>query len=282
MPGVDQGVDAHAVEPTADQRAVEEPRTVVRDGDPVAAHRHRLRRPARRPLHHRPALDQGEHRGVGLGRRVVVQPPPAPARGQVDDDDPVGPLVRRVGQEGVSRLAAAEVEADVVDVARRQDHLRRERDDPGDPVRLQVDADQLGAAGRGRAELDAAGVDGPEPVARVDHDALHGDQVLPVARPGGPVGGLVGVGDRLAVLDLGDREVDLVAPLRVADEDAPGVRDRHAGGHRPVEGGDRLDLARRSVPRQVIRRAGRGWHPGQGEGVREPCQGKCFHDAPIV
>ena len=96
---------------------------------------------------------------------------------------PFGPLVRRVGQERVPRLAAAEVEADVVDVARRQDHLRRERDRPGDLVRLQVDADQLRAAGRGRAELDAAGVDGPEPVARVDHDALHRDQVFAVARP---------------------------------------------------------------------------------------------------
>ena len=254
----------------------------MRDGDPVAAHRHRLRRPPRRTLHHRPALDQGEHRGVGLGRRVVVQPSPAPARGQVDDDDPVGALVRRVGQEGVSRLAAAEVEADVVDVARRQDHLRGERDDPGDLVRPQVDAGQFGAAGRGRAELDAAGVDGPEAVDRVDDDALHRDQVLPVARPGGAVGGLVGVGDRLAVLDLGDREVDLVAPLRVADEDAARGRDRHAGGHRPVEGGDRLGLARRSVPGQVIRSVGRGWHDGQGEGVREPCQGGSFHGAPVV
>jgi hypothetical protein len=111
-------------------------------------------------------------------------------------------------------------------------------------VRGQVDADQLRTAGRGRAELDAAGVHKPEPIEGIDHDALHRDQVVDVF-------GCVGVGDGLALLDLGDGAVDFIAPFREIDKDPSGTRDGHAGGHRPVEGRDNLEPASGAVFRHV-------------------------------
>ena len=80
--GVGQRLGGHAVAGGGCQRAVVEPMAVGGDGDPVGAHAHRLRRPVGRPLHHRPALDHRAERRqrLGLGGRVVVQPPPAPPR----------------------------------------------------------------------------------------------------------------------------------------------------------------------------------------------------------
>src|SRR3954447_6335688 len=75
----------------------------------------------------RPPLDQ-RHEGrrlLGLRRGVVAQLPPRLPRRQVDDDDRVLPRVGGVGDVGDAGLAAAQVEADVVEVRRLQGRLPR-------------------------------------------------------------------------------------------------------------------------------------------------------------
>jgi len=103
------------VQPPAAQRAVVQVLAVVADGDAVGAERQVLRLARLRALHQGPALDDGLELVVRLRRGVVVQPPPALAGVQIDDDDAVGPLRRRVGDVR-DALALAQVEADVVEV----------------------------------------------------------------------------------------------------------------------------------------------------------------------
>ena len=126
----------------------------------------------------------------------------------------------------------------------------------------------FGPAGQDRAELDAAGVQDPQPVGRVHHHALHRHEASP---PGGPcrtwlnVG--VRVGDGLAVLQLGDGELDRVAPPREVDEDPALVRHGHAGRHRPVERGHDFELAGRLRRRGVWARRRVRPPPGDRSGA---------------
>ena len=55
--------------------------------------------------------------------------------------------MRRVGNEGHARGSPSQVEADVVDVARRQSYVLLEKNSLYDAIRLQVDADKLRSSG---------------------------------------------------------------------------------------------------------------------------------------
>jgi DNA invertase Pin-like site-specific DNA recombinase len=95
-----------------------------------------------------------------------------------------------------------------------------------------------------------------QPVGRVDHDALDGDQA-PVRRvlvQTVQVGG--GVRDGAPVDELGRRELDTVLPAREVDEDPACPGDGHPCRHRTVEEGDGLDLAHGHGARQRLRAPG--------------------------
>ena len=115
----------------------------------------------------------------------------------------------------------------------------------GEASRAAASRAELRAAVLGRREHRAADVEQPQPVGGVDDDALHRDQPFGVGVAAGVVAHLVRERGDLAVAQLADGEAHVVAPLRVADEDAPGVRDGHARRHRPLEQVHHLELAER-------------------------------------
>ena len=149
---------------------------------------------------------------------------------------PFGPP--RVGDERHAPGAAPQVETHIVGVAVGRHHLGREEDRPYDPVGMQVDRHELGSAVGGAGEQRASGVEDPQPVDRVDDDALHRLEVP------GQVGGVlpvhlgVGVGHRLATAQFGDGERDVVTPAGKVDEGTTVARDGDTGRHRVPETGD--------------------------------------------
>lgn len=183
-----------------------------------------------------------------------MQASPGRAGGQVDHDYPVRARVRRVGDVGDPRLAAPQVEPDVVEVRRRQRHVGREGDHLGDGVGVEVDPHQLRPARLRGLEHRTAGVHDPQPVGRVDDDALHRDERVGVVVAGRGVPLLVGEGHLRAVAQLDHRGRDLVAPLREVDEDPAGVRHAHPGRHRPGERVHELQRADRLGTHRPVHR----------------------------
>ena len=136
------------------------------------------------------------------------------------------------------------IEAHVVEVRRGQGGVGPERDRDEGLVRGEVDADELRPARLHPAHVHRAGVERPEPVLRVDDDALHADERrgrLPGHRR---VPLHVREGNRHAALQLSHARLQRVGPAREAHEDAPLVRHRDAGGHRAVEGRNPLQRRR--------------------------------------
>ena len=178
--GVGQRLGGDAVQVPGRQRAVVEPIAVGGDGDAVGAHCQWLRW-TRRPgaFEERSALD---HRAdVVSGGRALVdgwscsrrqEAPLARSTTMI----PFGPEAAESVMYATPDSAPPQVEADVVEVRRRRRHVRRKGDHLGDRVSVQVDPDQLGAARLRGLEHRAAGVQHPEPVGRVHHDALHRDE----------------------------------------------------------------------------------------------------------
>ncbi len=249
---VDERVDRDAPQPSRRERAVEQALAVVADRDAVGTHRDGLRvLVGRRLLDHRPALDDGPELAPRqrLGRRVLVQPAPRLPGREVHDDDRVRPRVGGVGDERRARVAAAQVEAHVVEVGAGQRDRRVEGDDLDDRVGREVDAHQLRAAGLRRPEQRAARVEHPQPVGGVDDDALHRHERPGVVVARRRVPRLVRVRDGDPVAQLGDRRRDVVAPQRVVDEDPALRRDRDARRHRPLERVHELERRDRLVGR---------------------------------
>jgi hypothetical protein len=157
---------------------------------------------------------------------------PASPGGEIDDDQSVRPRPRAgVRDERHPRLATTQVEPDVVQVGGRERDIGREPDGLDHAVSLGIDADELRSAQDRRAELDRAGVEQPQPPVGIDDDALDRDQTVGRALlvEDVEIGGWVG--DLVAVAQLGDGEVNRVAPARVAHEDPPVVGDGDAGRH---------------------------------------------------
>src|ERR1700739_1179103 len=60
-------------------------------------------------------------------------------RSQIDNDDAIGPCRRRIGDECHALSATMQIEANVIQVCRRQSNLRRKDDFPDDLIRAQID-----------------------------------------------------------------------------------------------------------------------------------------------
>lgn len=122
---------------------------------------------------------------------------------------------------------------------------------------VQVIPPQLGGAGDRVGHVDAAGVEQPEAVLPVCHDTLHRNQVRPGIKALRLLGHElidlgIGEGHQLAVLDLGDRKIDRIAPARETDKQPPIRRYRHAGGHLSVNQGHRFEGVGPLAPGRAI------------------------------
>ncbi|PAV65906.1 hypothetical protein WR25_20074 [Diploscapter pachys] len=236
----------HGMERAARQRPVIEHAAIGAQRDRVAGDGDRRRGPAGRAVHQHLAVDDRREARLRVGRRVAGQAADRPSAGDVDDDNATDARVAAVGDVSGALLPLPQVEAHVVEIGRRQHDAWGKDDRLDHPVGREVDPYQLCAPGLGRREFRCRRVQHPQAVRAVGDNALHRDEVT--RRVGGirAIGRGVGIGHRLAIDQLGDRERGLVAPLREVDEDAAVGRDGHTGRHRAIEGCDPLDPGSRS------------------------------------
>ena len=167
-----------------------------------------------------------------------------------------GALGTRVGQIGVPPIGR---EPDIVQVAALRRNRFVEADHLRDPVRPQVDPDELGTTRHHGPRRRRGRVDDPEIAAPIGDDALDADEViagrelvLPDVAPAVPLG--VGIGPDPAVArQLGDGDGRVFGPAREVHENAPVRGDRDAG-HLVLEGSHELQsgLAARRWRRPLL------------------------------
>src|ERR1700733_8110982 len=178
---------------------------------------------------------------------------PAVAAVEVDDNDSARSSDGGVSDVSHACLSLTQVKADIVDVGRQKDRGRRQYDRFYDLVRRQVHSDELRTATERRRKARRGGVENPEPIHRIDDNALHASKRLAGAGGIKFVDQRVRIGNDLAVADLADGEWRIIAPAREVDEDAAIGGDAHASRHCVVELEHRLDMSNRAVARELLR-----------------------------
>ncbi len=137
-----------------------------------------------------------------------------------------------------------QVKSDVIQIGHWQSHVRGENDFFGDPVRVEVNRDQLRTTRFDPAEREAPGVENPETTTgRINNDALHRDQyVRLVVAACVMIDFRVRVRKCLSIFDFRDGVFDVVSPFGEVHKNPAIVGDSDSSRHRTVKGCHHLQL----------------------------------------
>src|SRR6266446_681313 len=175
---------------------------------------------------------------------MVVQAAPAFSGSQIDDDDAIRSRRRGVGNESYPLRTTVQVKSDVIQIGHWQSYVRGENDFFGDPVRVEVNRDQLRTTRFDPAEREAPGVENPETTTgRINNDALHRDQyVRLVVAACVMIDFRVRVRKCLSIFDFRDGVFDVVSPFGEVYKNPAIVGDSNPRRHWAVKGCHHLQL----------------------------------------